>query len=366
MAISGFLKRDQLQQLIDVLRRQGYNCLGPQVKDNTIVYDGLEHVSQLPQGIEVRQSPGKYRLQQKSHLRNFSWANTAQAIKPVTFAAHEVLWHCRQDENGNLNFDQCSAQQRPLAIIGVRACDLSALELQKKHFLNPYAEDPWFKQRYESLLIIAVNCSHSADTCFCHVTGDGPSVKGGFDIALHELDDGFCLTTGTKKGEAVASELPLEDLLDKHEKAAVIQIKRCIESQQLTLPENVKDKLLAQLENPYWEEIGKRCLSCGNCTAVCPTCFCHQQRDELSFADNTGAHYRQWSSCFSHNHGYISGYSFRPTSSKRYRQWLTHKFANWYDQYGRSGCVGCGRCINWCPVGIDVTHELKVLCEDQP
>ncbi len=364
MDSSGYLQRENLQQLIDALHDQGYQCIGPRVDTHAIVYDEINSVADLPKGIEVSQAPGQYHLHQYTHLRHFSWANTAQAIKPLTFTAKEILWQCEKDAQGNLVFKQQEPDIKPLAIIGARACDLAALKLQQKHFLNPYAEDPWFKKRFGSLFIIAVHCSHSADTCFCHATGDGPNAESDFDIAMHELDDGFVIEAGSYQGETLLKNLQLDETNSDHRQAIENQTQESIKKQSRRLPDNAQQSLLNNLEHSHWENVGKRCLSCGNCTSVCPTCFCHQQHDDFSIVDNTGIHYREWSSCFSHNHGYISGYSLRPTPAKRYRQWLTHKFANWFDQYGRSGCVGCGRCISWCPVGIDVTEELHALCED--
>lgn len=363
MHLSGYLKRDKLQQLFNVLQQQGYSVIGPRVDAQAIVYDELGDASQLPSGMEVSESPGRYVLEQHEHSRHFSWANTAQTIKPLTFASTETLWTCNRDANGNLQFQQQMPEVKPLAVIGARACDLAALKLQQQHFLNQAAEDPWFKQRFGSLLIVAVHCSHAADTCFCHATGDGPALSADYDIAMHELDDGFMLEAGSYNGEMIVKQLQLEPVTQDHQLLASEQIQQCIDKQTRSLPDNLPATLMARLEHSRWEEVGERCLSCGNCTAVCPTCFCHQQHDDYSITEDTASHYRQWSSCFSHNHGYISGFSLRPTPAKRYRQWLSHKFGSWQDQYGRSGCVGCGRCISWCPVGIDVTEELQAICE---
>ena len=359
-----YLAREQLQQLIDALHNHGYHCIGPRVESHSITYGEICHVDELPQGVEATQAPGEYRLHHRHHQRHFSWANTAQAIKPLTFTAKEILWRCEKDEQGNLVFSQQQAEVKPLAIIGARACDLAALKLQQQHFLNPSAEDPWFKQRFGALFIVAVHCSHSADTCFCHATGDGPNASQDFDIAMHELDDGFVLEAGSYQGEQLLNDLDLQAVNNEQQQLIKQQTEQSIAQQSRHLPDKVSQKLLNNLEHAHWDDIGKRCLSCGNCTAVCPSCFCHQQHDDFSITDNSGTHYREWSSCFSHDHGYISGHELRPTPAKRYRQWLTHKFANWIEQYGRSGCVGCGRCITWCPVGIDVTEELHTLCED--
>ncbi len=359
-----FLPVENFQVLLDALREQGYRVLGPRVEDGTIRIDEIRDADAMPIGIESDQSPGRYRLRQAEHRRRFAWAAAAQTLKPLTFAPREDLWTCRRDDDGRLSFERCEPVAESLAVIGVRACDLAAMKLQRQHFLAPGAEDPWFRARFGALFIVAVHCATAADTCFCAATGDGPvAARNSFDLALHELDDGYICEAGSYDGEKLLQGLALKNATPAQLQAAEAQSTACAQSQQRSLPDEIPAKLMQSLEHPYWERVGERCLSCGNCTAVCPSCFCHQQHDEITLADASAGHYRAWSSCFTHNHGYIAGHRLRPTPAKRYRQWLTHKFATWHDQFGRSGCTGCGRCIAWCPVGIDVTAELAALCE---
>ena len=357
-----FLQREHFQQLIDVVKSQGYSCIGPKVQDSTIVYGDIGSTDQLPKGIEDQQAPGRYNLNTQHHSRYFAWANGPQAIKPYSFAPQETLWQCTRDSQGNLQFDAQIPDSKPMAIIGVRACDLAALQLQRDHFLHQQYSDPWFRQRTSNLLLIAVHCSHPSSNCFCHATGDGPVATQDCDIAMHELEHGFLITASSAKGETILNRLPLQMTTDEIKQQAEQQVQSAINKQTKTLPKNVKDALQDKLDHPYWKKIGERCLSCGNCTSVCPSCFCHQQHEQLAIDDNSSSHYREWSSCFTHSHGYLAGYQFRPATWHRYRQWLTHKFSGWHDQYHRSGCVGCGRCITWCPAGIDVTEELEQLC----
>lgn len=363
MSSQRFIAYDQLQQLLTTLQSQGYDCIGPTAHNNTIHYQSISTVDDLPRGFSDKQTPGSYQLESKNHQRYFAWANGAQAIKPLTFSSHETLWQCKRDEQGHLTFDSNKVNSKPIAIIGVRACDLAALELQKQHFLNQELVDPWFKQRLKNLLLITVHCTHPADTCFCASTGDGPEAIDHFDIALHELDDGFLISANTIKGNDILKALATSEATQQQIETSQQQTIQAINKQTRQLPKaNVKNTLLEQLESHHWQEIGKRCLSCGNCTSVCPSCFCHQQHEDVDLSTNTSTHYREWSSCFTHNHGYMAGGSLRSDSATRYRQWLTHKFATWHDQYDRSGCVGCGRCITWCPVGIDVTEEINYFC----
>jgi ferredoxin len=124
---------------------------------------------------------------------------------------------------------------------------------------------------------------------------------------------------------------------------------------------DLKDKLLNQLENPHWEDIASRCLGCTNCTLVCPTCFCHSVEEVADLTQDRIVRERQWDSCFNLAFSHSGGGSVRNDIRSRYRQWMTHKLAYWIDQFGSSGCVGCGRCITWCPVGIDLTAEVATL-----
>jgi Fe-S-cluster-containing hydrogenase component 2 len=125
----------------------------------------------------------------------------------------------------------------------------------------------------------------------------------------------------------------------------------------------IRDLLYTNFDHPRWDNVAQRCLTCANCTMVCPTCFCTTVED---VSDVTGSHaerWRKWDSCFSQNFSYIHGGSVRSSAKSRYRQWMTHKLASWIDQFGSSGCVGCGRCITWCPVGIDITEEVRAIRE---
>jgi ferredoxin len=127
----------------------------------------------------------------------------------------------------------------------------------------------------------------------------------------------------------------------------------------------VKDLLLRNLQHPRWEDVAERCLTCGNCTMVCPTCFCTAMEDASDVSGQTASRSRRWDSCFTTDFSYIHGGSVRTSAKSRYRQWMTHKLATWFDQFGTSGCVGCGRCITWCPVGIDITEEVRAIRDSE-
>jgi len=361
MTAKQFLARQDFKSLLQALKAEAYSIIAPQVRDNAIVYEKIENISQLPRGILDIQAPGSYKLENEESERWFAWANGPQALKPLLFSPEEVLWSAELQDN-KLAFKECAPDDKSVAVIGVRACDLAALDLQDKHFLQKEYSDAHYQKRRENILLIAVNCSHPADTCFCVSTGDGPFVSAGYDIVLTELEEGFLINPGSDKGSNICDQLPLCEATDQQTQQSFQQLENAINRQQRKLPNANLAKLLPdQLEHKQWDDIALRCLSCGNCTAVCPSCFCHSELDEQTLDGLSTQHIRQWDSCFNLDHSYIHGITIRAESKTRYRQWLTHKFAYWVEQYGRSGCVGCGRCITWCPVGIDVVQELKTI-----
>lgn len=241
------------------------------------------------------------------------------------------------------------------------------MKIQDQHFLQQQYVDPCYKARREALLTITVNCGHPAETCFCHSTGDGPFADAGVtdngsDIVLTELDDGFIIEAQTSAGKKIVDELDLHACTEAQfvESARILTVAA---KQKKQLPKfDIKSRLFEQLNSEAWHDIAAECLSCGNCTSVCPTCFCHSENDVPVLDGTTSSHVREWDSCFTQGHSYIHGMTIRSQTSQRYRQWLTHKFSTWHDQYGRSGCVGCGRCITWCPVAIDVTESITRVC----
>ncbi len=359
----GYLPRGRFDDLLSVLTAAGYECVGPTVRDGAIMYRPIDGAEDLPRGISDRQSPGHYRLEPSNGNRWFAWAVGPQAIKPYVFAPVEKLWSARRDADDRIAFVSTAPAVSAVALIGARACDLAALRLQDQHFLEGPYPDPYYAARRERLLVVAVNCSHPAETCFCASTGDGPHARAGFDLVLTELDDGFLLHVGSEAGARVAADLTLEPVDATQVRAEQRQARAASVQQSRSLPPgNLRRALFDNLEHSRWDDVAARCLACGNCTSVCPTCFCHAEREHVDPGLMTSEHVREWDSCFTQGHAYMHGYPVRPHIRQRYRQWLTHKLGTWHDQYGRSGCVGCGRCIAWCPVGIDITEEAAAVC----
>ena len=361
----GFLERRRLQDLFDLLAQEGYETVGPRVRDGAILYEPIASSDDLPRGWRDLQSPGSYRLETGESSRLFAWANGPQALKPFLFAPRELLWETRRSPNGDLSFSQTFPKNRRLAVIGVRACDLAALDLSDRHFGKGPFPDPAYASRRRDIFLVAVDCSHPASTCFCVSTGDGPDARSGYDLALGELDEGFLIREGSDRGREILRRLSLSPPDSSMTQRAARQSEQAATSQIRHLPAgDFHHSLLSRPEHPHWNSIAARCLACGNCTSVCPTCFCFSEKEEPALDGLSSQHVREWDSCFTAGHSFIHPAPLRGETRFRYRQWLSHKLGSWHEQYGRSGCVGCGRCLTWCPVGIDFTEDLPKLLED--
>ena len=360
-----FLPGNRLPDLLAAVTARGYRLLGPQLRDGAVVYDRLGGADDLPRGVHQVCGPGQVRLTQSDSPRCFAWANGPQALKPLLFRPAEPLWRASRDAAGRLRFEPLPPVPEPVAVLGVRACDLAALTLLDRHFMGGETVDGHYAARRARLLLIAVNCTHPAATCFCAATGDGPEVRAGFDLRLDELDEGYLVAAGSDAGAAVLAALPLTPASAAQRQAARDAVAAAASRQTRRLPAgDLYPALAARRQHPHWEAVAGRCLACGNCTAVCPTCFCSREQARPRLDGAASEQWREWDSCFSDGHSYIHGLVIRQPVAHRYRQWLTHKLGGWFPQYGRSGCVGCGRCIAWCPVGIDITEEVQALLGD--
>jgi sulfhydrogenase subunit beta (sulfur reductase) len=256
------------------------------------------------------------------------------------------------------------------AFVGVRSCELRAIAIQDRVFLEgPYVE-PSYQARREKTFIIAINCAEAGGTCFCVSMKSGPRATFGFDLALTEVLERsahyFVTEVGSEQGHDLLKDVPHRDATPaEQEKSEAIVAKTATQMGRTMDTVGIKELLYANLEHPRWDDVAARCLSCGNCTMVCPTCFCTTVEDHSDLSGNQAERWRRWDSCFTMDFSYLHGGSVRATSRSRYRQWMTHKLATWIDQFGSSGCVGCGRCITWCPVAIDITEEVKAIRESR-
>lgn len=357
------LPRAQFNTLIHSLAGRGYRLFGPTARAGSVVFDEIHDVEELPKGLRSRQEPGRYRLEATGSDRLFDFVHGHESLKRFTFATQERLWSVSVD--GQVTFNATLPEQRPTAVIGVRACDIAGMRVQDRTFIQgPYARftDPYYATRRNNLFVVAVNCSSCVSTCFCSSMGTGPRVKESFDIAVTELDEGFLLESGSAAGEEVARSLPLQPATGEQRRRAEAQCEATARAQTRRLDsDGIYELLFDNLDHPRWDDVAARCLSCANCVMVCPTCFCHRESDVAALDGHGSEHVRQWDACFTLEHGSVHGTRLRPEVRQRYRQWLTHKVASWIKQFDVSGCVGCGRCITWCPTGIDLTEEVAAI-----
>ena len=344
-----------LEALVLALRGRGYAVHAPTLERGNLAIRRIESAADLPVGVIDEQAPGSHRLRQEGE-RRFDYTVPADSWKRLFFPPRLSLWRAAPAGDG-FEIASAEAERPPLALLGVRACDLAAIQIQDRVFLGGQHPDPDYRARREGAFIVAVNCARATSTCFCTSMGTGPKAHQGFDLALTELPDGRLLVeAGTGGGAEVLAELPGRPAADRDMGEAESILAATAQSISRTMPEGIGATLASSVASPRWKSIADRCLSCGNCTLVCPTCFCWavEHTTELSGA---AVQERRWDSCFSASHSYIHGGSVRASTAPRYRQWLTHKLSTWQEHFGTSGCSGCGRCITWCPVGIDITAE---------
>ncbi len=356
---------DGLQALIGALATRGYKVLGPTVRDGAIVYDEIEGVADLPAGWTDGQDAGRYRLERREDDALFGFAHGPQSWKRYLHPPMQTLWTAKRNGDG-LKIVPPDPPTQKFAFIGARSCELHAIAIQDKVFQDGPFVDTAYAARRRGAFIVAVNCAEAGGTCFCVSMKTGPKAETGFDLALTEIlsenSHTFLIEAGSEPGAELLAQLPKRPATSDDLTAAKAVVERTASRMGRSLQtEGIKALLQNNPNHPRWEDAAKRCLSCGNCTMVCPTCFCTTVDDHSDLTGASATRVRKWDSCFTLDFSYIHGGAVRQSGSARYRQWMTHKLASWYDQFGTSGCVGCGRCITWCPTGIDITEEAAAM-----
>ena len=357
------LPADELGGLLAALQKSGYQLIGPKIEDEAIVLGSVETVQDLPKGWVDEQDGGHYRLKSSKKAGYFDFTHGSHTWKRYLFPPKEKLWTATKSAKGiSINEHRDTPKY---AFLGVRACELAAISIQDEVLMKGDYVSEAYTARREQAFIIALNCRRAGGTCFCVSQGTGPKADEGFDLALTELKDRFLVEAGSERGEQILAKLKTDDASKVDIRAADKTIQKATDGMGRKMPTKAAAILEKNLESPRWDEIVKRCLDCANCTFVCPTCFCSTTTDETSLDGATAERYRQWDSCFTLDFSYIHGGAIRKSGGERYRQWITHKLTHWHDQFGMSGCVGCGRCITWCPVGIDITAEVKAFRKEK-
>ncbi|MGH1360756.1 MAG: 4Fe-4S dicluster domain-containing protein [Burkholderiaceae bacterium] len=366
---TAIIQADQIDRLIQVLRAAGRRVVGPTITDGVMTYQDLTSAADLPVGWSDRQDGGSYRLVRRDDQALFAYSVGPDSWKKFLYPKKTRLWQANRI-NGQVTLVDEPELTESFAFLGVRSCELHAMEIQDKVFLSDEYRDPDYRHRREQSIVIAVNCGQAAATCFCESMATGPKVTEGFDLALTELiDDGplrYLVEIGSEQGAVLLSQLETRLAVEMDDRAAGHALEAARQQMGRSMDtRGIKELLQDNPEHPRWDELATRCLSCANCTMVCPTCFCTTFHDNSDLPGNHAERWRHWDSCFTSDFSYVHGGSVRASGKSRYRQWLTHKLANWIDQFDSSGCVGCGRCITWCPVGIDLTEEVAAFQADR-
>lgn len=364
--VSQMLRMDvpALGLLIDALREHGYRVIGPVLRDGAICYGPVEKLGDLPAGWTSEQDAGVYRLKRRSDDALFGYATGPRSMKDFLHLS-EVRMFSAEKSDGPFRIVPNSDSPPKHAFLGVRGCDIAAMFVQDQVLLHGSYRDEPYRSHRSNCLIIAVHCGEPASTCFCSSMGTGPRA-GTFDLALTEfIDSGsheFLVEVGTEAGAELIKQLPVEPARSDMADRSRALTERAEQAMARHLDKNRAAALLRDnFNSPHWEDVAERCVACGNCTMVCPTCFCVTFDDSTDITGKNAECWRKWDSCFTLQFSYIHGGSVRSSIKSRYRQWLTHKLSWWFDQFGSSGCVGCGRCITWCPVGIDLTQEVEAI-----
>jgi sulfhydrogenase subunit beta (sulfur reductase) len=370
------LERAKLDTLFDALHNKGYTIIGPRKTETAIVYDEISSSVDLPIGWTDEQNAAVYRLKRREDAACYGFNVGANSWKKFLFPATLKLFRVERKEKSSCTFipsvhhesTDGSEEIPKYAFMGIRSCELHALLIQDKIFMGGMSVDPYYKIHRDQTFIVAINCTEAGETCFCASMKTGPRVEDEFDLALTEVIDKqlhyYTIEIGSERGRGVIQNLPCQKAEKQHISKAQQEIDKAASQMGRSMDTTgIKELLYANLEHPRWDDVAKRCLTCTNCTMVCPTCFCSTIEDTNDLLGTHAERWRKWDSCFTMDFSYIHGGSVRPSVKSRYRQWMTHKLANWIDQFGMSGCVGCGRCITWCPVGIDLTEEIRALRE---
>lgn len=355
----------QLQTLIASLQKRGFETIGPIVDGDAIVYDRISSTEELPAGWTDEQDPGLYRISKSDNPAYFGYTLPPQSWKRLLYPPSLKLFSVRK-EGKTIEIDEQKNGDSKFAFIGVRPCELSAIKIQDRVFTTGEYHDDHYMSLRKKVFIVVVNCSRAGNNCFCTSMKTGPEAIDGFDISLTEIVKGnehyFVANAGSDAGASLIKEISAAKASESEIAAAedavratAAQITKSLET------EGLPELLAGNIEHPHWDDVAKRCLTCANCTMVCPTCFCSTVEDSTDLSGRVAERSRRWDSCFTMDFAKVSGGNFRITPKSRYRQWLTHKLSSWVEQFGVSGCVGCGRCITWCPVGIDLTAEVRAI-----
>nr|WP_298569196.1 4Fe-4S dicluster domain-containing protein [uncultured Streptomyces sp.] len=366
---NGVLDRDGLSALVQLLGARGRTVIGPTVRDGAVVLDEIASADDLPFGWGTEVEAGRYRLVPRADGAVFAHTAGPQSWKTFLHPQREKLWSAERTTDGRLSVTEENPGQPSYAFLGVRPCDLRAIAIQDRVLAGGRYRDRGYEERRTGAFLVAAECTEPGATCFCVSMGGGPAADAGFDLALTEVLDEtghrFLVRAGSEAGQDVLAHVSHQPADPATEHAARTAVDSARDRMGRAMPPVDLRTLMGQsLEADRWDDVAARCLACGNCTMVCPTCFCTTTEEVTDLTGDHAERWLRWDSCFDVDFSYLHGGPVRSSARSRYRQWLTHKLSTWYEQFGSSGCVGCGRCVTWCPVGIDITEEATALHDE--
>jgi len=364
------LEAQHLATLVEVLRNRGYSIIAPVLREGAIILEEIASADELPRGWTDEQGPGHYALEPREDRKLFGYAVGPTAWKRFLFPPnHRLFAAARAGKGFSVQSPDNSTAPR-YAFLGVRACELEAIKVQDRVFNSGSYVDQHYRKVREEALIIGVNCGEARGTCFCVSMKTGPRIGEGFDLALTEIAEegpAFVVEIGSQRGKSILDEIPHRKAEPAEVEAAREEVERAAAGMGQSIDTaGIARALNEGFDHPRWDEVAKRCMSCANCTMVCPTCFCSTVKETTDLTGDHAERWRRWDSCFTAEFTKIAGGNIRMSTRTRYRQWVMHKFAHWVDQFGTFGCVGCGRCITWCPAGINITEEAAAVASAAP
>ncbi len=341
---------DELKTLFDQIKSRDYNIIGPKLENSAVRLKNLSDFAEIPYGFGDEQAPGRYRVAENGG----AFRNGPDSPKMLLYPPELLLFTVKPD----LDIEYPSYEFKRTALFGIKPCDLAAIKIMDD--VQGTLGDQYYTRMREKLLLVVENCTEPGETCFCSTMGTGPFATRGFDISYTRLEEDLVLfQPGSDLGVELLSELSLEPASDEVvDRFRAVMTEASKKARAEFSLENLPEILEIGVEAETYRKIAEKCLGCANCNMVCPTCFCFDIVDEPEL-DGSAKRIRIWDGCHSYSYGQVAGGHFRKSLHARYRHWVLHKFVYWIRQFGAFGCVGCGRCITWCPAGIDIRQVIK-------
>jgi len=338
-----YLAKDDLGKFLDILKKD-HRIVAPVQKENQFVFaevDSLEEVAL--EHIPTILPPKKCFFPQKEKLGTFSMGETG--------------------------FDDTSIEMAPTVIFAAHTCDIDGLECLDAVFHADPA-DPYYTKRKKSITVIGYECMFPCDKNATCVTMDTHNPKAGYDIMMTDAGDRYILHVNSHKGDALIDDYVIFKRYDNDKAKTELKELRVRKTDKFDVKLNVNFKDLPGVfeenyDSKVWEGVGERCVSCGNCTAVCPTCYCFDILDDVKLDISGGERKRVWDSCQLEEFATVAGNeNFREERSSRQRHRYYRKFSYPVKKFNKFFCTGCGRCTRTCMADISLVETVNDLTKE--